>query len=211
MRQCTVACVVICLIRPLFPYLAGVVRQRERALDEDIARYRRLALAETTKKAYSTQLKSYVSFCEQMNYSPVPANIATIMRYTASLAKRLSPQSISSYLNVIRLLHLESMITNPLENNHHLSTLLKGIKRDKGVQVKQALPITPDILLQMRSVIDLSAPYWATFWAACVLCFSHKEQLVSIEKSQSFYSCKQSKYHNSSAMYCPGFHKDHSI
>ena len=51
------------------------------------------------------------------------------------------------------------MIKNPLENNHHLSTLLKGIKRYKGVQVKQALPITPDILLQMRSVIDLSAPY----------------------------------------------------
>ena len=82
------------------------------------------------------------------------------------------------------------MIKNP-----HLSTLLKGIKRDQGVQVKQALPITPDILLQIRSVIDLSAPYWATFWAACV-CFSQKEQLVSIKRSQSFYICKQSKIIN---------------
>jgi hypothetical protein len=55
--------------------------------------------------------------------------------------------------------------------NFVLDTLLKGINRDKTIQIKQALPITPQLLLKIRSLLDLSAPYWATFWAACVIAF----------------------------------------
>ena len=61
------------------------------------------------------------------------------------------------------------MIKNPLENNHHfVHFVIKRIKRERGVQ---ALPITPDILLQIKSVIDLSAPYCVTFWPTCVVAF----------------------------------------
>ena len=61
-------CGVICLIKHLCIYLAGMASKIEQALDQDNARYRRLALAETTKNASSSQLKSYLDFCFHMNY-----------------------------------------------------------------------------------------------------------------------------------------------
>ena len=76
----------------------------ERQLDEDIVRYRQLALAVSTKNSYSSQLKSYMSFCNEMNYCPVPITQTTLLRYTVYLAMRLAPQSIPAYLNVIRLI-----------------------------------------------------------------------------------------------------------
>ena len=143
----------------------------ERQLDEDIVRYRQLALAVSTKKSYSSQLKSYMSFCNEMNYCPVPITQTTLLRYTVYLAMRLAPQSIPAYLNVIRLLHLDSNLSNPVENNFGLNMLLKGIKRDKGIVINQALPITPELLLSIKGLIDVSAPYWACFWAACLVAF----------------------------------------
>lgn len=143
----------------------------EKALDDEILHYRQLAFAVSTRKSYSSQLKSYLSFCQDMKYPPMPISQANLLRYTAHLARRLAPQSMPSYLNVVRLLHIESNRANPLKDNFHLETLLKGIKRDKGVTVKQALPMTPGILLQIKGLLDLSAPYWAAFWAACLIAF----------------------------------------
>lgn len=143
----------------------------EKELDDDIVRYRQQALAVSTKKSYTSQLKSYLLFCQLFNYCPVPVTQSALLRYTAYLAKRLSPQSLPAYLNIVRLLHLEGSLCNPLVNNFELDTLLKGIKREKGVTVSQALPITPQILLKLRCLLDLSAPYWANFWAACLIGF----------------------------------------
>ncbi len=106
-----------------------------------------MAFAISTKKAYSSHLKSYLSFCrkkKQKNYASVPVSQSTLLRYTAFLSRRLAPQSIPAYLNVIRLLHLEANMHNPLPNNFLLDTLLKGIRRDKCIIIKQALPMTPN-------------------------------------------------------------------
>lgn len=154
----------------LFQLLPGIL-MLQKSLDEEIAHYRQLSFAVSTRKSYSSQLKSYLSFCNDMGCSPVPVSQENLCRYTAFLARRLAPQSIPAYLNIIRLLHLESDRINPLTNNFVLDTLLKGIKRDKGVMVKQALPMTPQILLHIRNILDLSAPYWVSFWAACLVAF----------------------------------------
>lgn len=152
-------------------------------MDEEVARYRQMALAVSTKKSYSSYLKSYMSFCIKMNYCPVPIDQNNLLRYTAYLAQRLSPQSIPAYLSVIRFLHLDSNMSNPVANNFGLDMLLKGIKRNKGVIIKQALPITPQLLLGIRNLLDLSAPYWACFWAACLVGF-----FAFLRKSNLFYN-----------------------
>jgi hypothetical protein len=143
----------------------------EERLDNKISYYRRLVYSESTKASYASHLKSYVSFCSRLGYPPVPASTRTIARYIAHLSDRIAPQSIPAYLNIIRLLHLESNLQNPVNDNFFLSGLLKGIRKDKGIKVKQALPITPLILLKIRCVIDLTSPYWSCFWAACLVGF----------------------------------------
>ena len=99
-----------------------------------------------------------MSFCNEMNYCPVPITQTTLLRYTVYLATRLAPQSIPAYLNVIRLLHLDSNLPNPVENNFGLNMLLKGIKRDKGIVINQALP---ELLLSIKGLTACLVAFFA--------------------------------------------------
>ena len=79
--------------------------------------------------------------------------------------------SIQQYLNVIRLLHLESGYDNPLADNWMLKSVLQGIKRVKGNSVAHKEPITPDLLLAFHRRLKLSDPRQSAFWAACLILF----------------------------------------
>lgn len=94
-----------------------------------------------------------------------------VARYAAFLARRLRPQSIPKYLNIIRLLHLEADLPSPTHDNWILKSLLSGIKREKGADVKKKLPITPRILLQTKTVLDFTNPNHVVFWAICLVGF----------------------------------------
>jgi hypothetical protein len=132
----------------------GGVAQNEAALDAEIGRYRRAAYAESTKASYRSQLNSYLKFCSQYNFVPVPIEAHNLLRYMVRLANTQRPNYVRQYLNIVRLLHLESGHPNPLENNWQSRTLLNGIKRVKGDLVNQKLPITVQILKSIHSVLD---------------------------------------------------------
>ena len=74
---------------------------------------------------------------------PVPATTELLCLYVAHLAKRLKPDSIKQYLNVVRILHVECGFPNPCEDNYHLKSTLKGIERVKGNPVTRKVPVTP--------------------------------------------------------------------
>ena len=74
------------------------------------------AYAESTKKSYSTHLKKYLLFCHHMNYSPVPAGQEQVELYIAYLSESLQYASVTKYLNIVRLLHVEAGLANPLNN-----------------------------------------------------------------------------------------------
>ncbi len=115
-------------------------------------------------------LKAYLRFSLYYGLSPLPASQSTILRYTAFLARSLNPTSISNYLNVVRLLHVDAGFDSPL-SDWSLTMLKRGIMRMKGKPVSQKLPITPQILLMIRNQISLSTPFNVAFWAACVTAF----------------------------------------
>ena len=94
-----------------------------------------------------------------------------LYRYVAFLARTLKPTSISKYLNIIRLMHLEAGLENPLVNNWGLDSILKGIKRQKGGEVIRKYPITPSILLKFWEILDFKDPLDIVFWAACLVGF----------------------------------------
>ncbi len=140
-------------------------------LDCEVKRLRGQAYAESTKASYRSQMQSYMNFCDRMNYVAVPATSETLCRYCAWLSQRLRPSSVKQYMNVVRLLHLESGLPNPLSEDWFLKSLLAGIKRDKGDHVNRKLPITVDILYRIPQVLDLRLSRELTFWAACLVAF----------------------------------------
>ena len=85
--------------------------------------------------------------------------------------KSVLTSSINNYLGIIALLHKEFGLPNPLVDDWVLKSLLSGIKRVKGSTVKQKLPITLDILLGIRRIINLNISYDASFWAVCLTAF----------------------------------------
>jgi len=106
-----------------------------------------------------------------MGYPVVPATTETLCRYIAHLSEKLSSSSLPKYLNIIRLIHLECGLQNPMENNWIINSLLKGVKRHLGAKVNQKAPITVDILCKIHKLLDFSLINDCIFWAVCLTMF----------------------------------------
>lgn len=140
-------------------------------LDKKVDYYKRLTFADTTKKCYRTHRNTFIKFCNDLGLCGVPASTETLVRYAAFLAGKMKFGSVKQYLNIIRILHLEWDLPNPIQNNFQLQCVLKGIKRDKGDFVKQKQPITPDILVAILGKLNVSSVTDANFWAICLVMF----------------------------------------
>jgi len=103
------------------------------------------------------------------NFIVVPASSSTIMRYAAHLARTKCYSTVAQYLNIIRIIHMEFGLPNPMQDNWHVSSVLKGIKRAKGLNTSSKKPLLPSHLLFIRSKLNLGNISHKQFWAA-VLC-----------------------------------------
>ena len=87
---------------------------------------------------------------------PVSANEKTVVMYAAYLARRLRPTSLRQYLNIVRAMHLEAGLSNPLKDSWFIASTVKDIDRAKGTAVNRNSPITPDILLRIKKELKMS-------------------------------------------------------
>jgi hypothetical protein len=133
--------------------------------------YKRSAFSLATQKTYKSQLRSFLQFCLEFECVPVPVSQETLICYVAYLARRLLPTSIPNYLNVIRLLHLESGYKNPLSDNFELNLLKRGISRQKGVAPRQKQPMSIQILLKIHALLNFDDPADLAFWSVCCIGF----------------------------------------
>lgn len=138
-------------------------------LDSEVAVWQSQMFADSTKQTYRTHLRSFIKFCALHNLTVVPASSSTIMRYAAHLARTKCYSSVAQYLNIIRIIHIEFGLPNPMQDNWHVNSVLKGIKRAKGLSTCSKTPLLPSHLLFFRSKLNLSNISDKQFWAA-VLC-----------------------------------------
>ena len=134
----------------------GAAKKLETALQAEVARYRGETFADNTKRTYTSHRNSFLRFCTELCVPPVPAKEKTIAMYAACLARRLRPATVRQYLNIVRVMHLEAGLSNPLKDSWFISSTLKGIDRLKGTAVNRKSPITPDILLRIKKVLKMS-------------------------------------------------------
>ena len=140
------------------------------ALQGEVKQYKSVCYAESTKATYRSCLHAYLRFCLYFGLQPVPATKETLLAYLAFLARSLKPSSIPTYLNVIRLMHLEVGLPNPLDD-WEVSIVKKGILRTHGQPPKQKLPITPVVLKAMYNQLNLLDSLDRAFWCACLVGF----------------------------------------
>lgn len=106
-----------------------------------------------------------------MDIVPVPASEQTIAQYAAYLARRLKPDSVKQYLNIIRILHLECGEKHLYKDSWYVKTTLNGIEKCKGCEPARKTPIDPKVLLLIRKELNLSCVDDCVFWAACMVLF----------------------------------------
>lgn len=138
---------------------------------EEARKYTGSTYAESTKKSYRTHLRTYLRFCIYFNLDPVPIAQGNLIAYVAYLARTLKPSSIGNYINIIRLLHLESYLPNPLADNFGLKNVMKGIQRENGTPVKQMKPLEVEMLLNISRYLCMLFPKDIAFWAICCVGF----------------------------------------
>jgi hypothetical protein len=83
----------------------------------------------------------------------------------------MAPKSIDIYMNIIRILHEEAGLANPLLLNYEVRQVKRGVTREKGTPSKQKAPITVAILLELYTTLDLSKAADVAFWAAVLVGF----------------------------------------
>lgn len=135
-------------------------------------------LAPSTQKTYGSGKKRYITFCTELGLSPVPASEQQLCRFAAKLAEEgLAPGTIKSYLSAIRHLHLQLRLADPkIADMPRLEQVVKGAKSQfvkRNPQCHIRLPITPDLLLKMKSTWEKAADSFdgMMLWAAVCLCY----------------------------------------
>jgi len=129
------------------------------------------AYSDNTKRTYTSHKNSYINFCTRFGYPAIPASTQTLCRYAAFLSKSLKFNSIKQYLNIVRILHAEWNLPNPLSNNFILNCTLQGIRRHLGDATIRKKPITPAMLHHILAHLDLAKSRDSTVWAAMLCMF----------------------------------------
>lgn len=79
--------------------------------------------------------------------------------------------TIRQYINIVRILHLEWGVANPMENNYQLAMTLRGIRRVLGDATTKKEPADPKLLMTIFRNMNIGTPRAASVWAAALMMF----------------------------------------
>ncbi|CAC5391831.1 unnamed protein product [Mytilus coruscus] len=142
-------------------------------LDNSVVRLKSKGWSSSTSGTYRTHLKTYLEFCENYDLKPVPCTTKTVELYIAFLVdvKNFAFSSIRSYLNIITVLHKSRDKPDPIASCWNVRHLLTGVKRELGISQNCKAPVTPELLLRFKSILNLECHNNIVFWAACLTGF----------------------------------------
>lgn len=102
--------------------------------------YLSASIADSTRRAYASDCKEYLRWCELHGCTPASLTSAQLSLYITALAETHAVATITRRLAAINELYRQYQLQSPVEG-HEVRTVLRGIRRVKGVkqQAKQAI------------------------------------------------------------------------
>jgi len=127
------------------------------------ADYLAAAKAGSTRNEYRKDLRYFMEAG-----GTIPATVDQVAAYLTKMAAHLAVTTIERRLVSLHVAHLDAALPSPA---HHprIRKMLQGIRRTKGVAVKQATAIVKDDLLEMLVVAGKARPMQAARNAALLL------------------------------------------
>ena len=125
------------------------------------------------KRNILTQLNTYQRFCDRYRLGYFPADNRQLCRFAQSLALSFeSPESVGNYQSGICTCHAILGIEPPDIKEKQNQWFMLGLKHIMDHELKQASPITPEILVRMSTVVDYTNQTDMVAWVAILLDFT---------------------------------------
>ncbi len=153
--------IVIRLLSPASVLISVI--ERIRALDNRIATWPWMSLADSTQNGYEWGRRHYENLMYQLRMPVWPldplALEQNLARFIGHLAakRQLKLSSIRTYLAGVRLELVEPHLSLKVYHSLHLKTLLGAVEKLQGGQQTRKQPITTSLLCQFAAVLP-SAP-----------------------------------------------------
>ena len=117
-------------------------------------------------------VKNYYLFCIFYNFSPLPISATVLCLFATFLARSYkSPDSVRNNLTSLKSVCVIMDYNVKQFDDIQVKLTIRGIKRSKQHVRKKAAPITPQILLKLFEIFDLSDPVESTYWCAFLFSF----------------------------------------
>ena len=141
-------------------------------LDIQVAETKSNSIKKSTKKNLMCHLGAYQKFCDQFMLNYFPCDNKQLCRFGQFLSHKMrSPESVGNYLSGIRTCHALLGFQAPSVQDKQMQMFSTGLKRTMEHEVKQAAPITPDILLKLSKVVDYKDQVEVVSWVGTLLGF----------------------------------------
>ena len=149
-----------------------------RKIQSAVQHYYQQGLAASTQRSYQFGQRRYLTFCSEIQKSPLPTSEDTLLMFVSYLAQQgLSHTSIKVYLSAVHNLHVQGGLHEEFAKqlSPRLELVLKGIKLEKAKTAPPPtrLPITVNIMGKIKAVLLQHPTEYNNIllWAACCLAF----------------------------------------
>ena len=155
-------------------------------LKRDLIQSNKAAYAEGTRKNLQVQWESYLLFCTYFQFVSLPTSTETLQLFAQFLSRTFkSTDSIKNYINGVRSMHLLLGYSVDHINKFILNLSIKGMAKLHPYCIKQAEPITPEILISISNILNFTSQADLVFWCLFLFAFfllARKSNLVPTSK-----------------------------
>ena len=164
-------------------------------LDLAVAETKGHSIKQSTKNNISMQLTAYEKFCERYLLNYFPCDNTQLCRFGQHLSETFqSPESVCNYMSGIGMCLALLGLEVPDVNDRQMKMFSTGLKRVMAHAVKQAEPVTPQLLIKLSKVVNFTNQVEMVAWTALLLgfyMFLRRSNLVpdtmdSFDKEQQF-------------------------
>ena len=151
----------------LFSALVALVQ-----LDLAVAATKGKSLKDSTKKNLMTHLAAYKKFCNRYLLLYFPCDNLQLCRFGQHLSRTFeSPDAVGNYLSGIQTCLALLGLEIPDVNDRQMKMFITGLKREMPHAIKQAEPVTPELLLKLSKVVNYANQVEMVAWVGVLLGF----------------------------------------
>ena len=144
-------------------------------LEKDLCVMQSKAYASGTLKNLACQWRSFQRFSIKFNIFDWPVKTHTVCLFAQYLVYSFhSAKAVCNYIDRVRKVHILLHTEPPSLVDIDVRITLLGLNKTMLCPVKQAKPITQEIMLDMVTFLDLTKRFDLVFWSVVVVGFFSK-------------------------------------